>query len=153
MSALVAREIRGSDFAPARARADDWMGRPVGLVMHRLFFEQLGPHGVWLSHDDEPVGFLLGLISAADRRLAYVHFHIVDPARRGQGLGTRLYHEFGERAARRGATRIRALAPLWNAASIAFHERLGFAGGVERDYVGPGEDRRVFERTLPFQIR
>jgi ribosomal protein S18 acetylase RimI-like enzyme len=153
VSAVVAREVRGSDFAAARARADEWMGRPVGLVMHRLFFEQLGPHGVWLSRGDEPVGFLLGLLSAAEPDLAYVHFHIVDPARRGEGLGTRLYEEFGVRAAARGATRIRALAPLWNTPSIAFHERLGFAGEVYPDYVGPGEDRRVFERALPFSRR
>lgn len=153
MSDLVVREVRGSDFAAARARADDWMGRPVGLVMHRLFFDQLGPHGVWLESDDEPVGFLLGLISAAEPDLAYVHFHIVNPARRGEGLGTRLYHEFGARTHAAGAARVRALAPLWNTPSIAFHERLGFTGDVQPDYVGPGEDRRVFERPLPFENR
>ena len=151
MSGLEVRSIRTSDFVAARARVDEWMGRPVGLVMHRLFFDQLGPHGVWIARAGEPVAFLLGLISAAEPELAYVHFHIVDPRHRGERLGTRLYREFGARAAARGATRIRALAPLWNTASIAFHERLGFEGDVHRDYVGPGEDRRVFERPLPFE--
>lgn len=151
MSDWEIRPIRGSDFTAARVRADDWMGRPVGLVMHRLFFEQLGPHGVWIARDGNPVGFLLGLVSAADPELAYVHFHIVDPERRGEGLGARLYSEFGERAEAAGCRRIRALAPLWNEPSIAFHRRLGFAGDVHRDYVGPGEDRWVFERALPME--
>ena len=65
---------------------DGWFGHPVGLVMHRLFFEQLGPSGVWLEDGDgAPVGFLLGLVSEAEPDLAYVHMHVVDPAWRGQG--------------------------------------------------------------------
>lgn len=149
MSDISTRPIGPDDFAPARAVADRWMGREVGLVMHRLFFDQLGPHGVWATDRDELVGFLLGLISARDADLAYVHFHIVDPRRRGQGIGALLYRAFADRAHAAGCVRVRALAPLWNAPSIAFHRRLGFIGREERDYVGPGQDRIVFERALP----
>lgn len=145
-----ARAIRAEDFAVARAVADDWMGRPVGLVMHRLFFEELGPSGVWLEREDRPVGFLLGLASEADPDLAYVHFHAVDPAERRRGLGSLLYREFGARMHARGRTRVRALAPLWNTASQTFHERLGFVGTPSPGHVGPGQDRIVYERALPF---
>jgi len=76
----------------AREVVDGWFGHPVGLVMHRLFFEQLGPSGVWLEDErGAPVGFLLGLVSEADPELAYVHMHgrrsgLARPRRRGPAL-------------------------------------------------------------------
>jgi ribosomal protein S18 acetylase RimI-like enzyme len=150
---LTSRALRGSDFARARAVVDDWFGHPVGLVMHRLFFEQLGPSGVWLEDEDgAPVGFLLGLVSEADPELAYVHMHVVDPGWRGRGVGARLYREFGARAHARGCRRVRALAAPDRAASRRFHERLGFAGRLEVGYLGEGADRIVFERELPLDL-
>ena len=144
------RPLEAADFDAARAVADDWFGHPVGLTLHRLFFDQLGPHGVWIARDDgAPAGFLLGLVSASEPDLAYVHLHAVDPSLRGQGVGAALYREFGRRAAQRGCTRIRALAAPQREGSIAFHRALGFEGPLEAGYLGPGEDRIVFERALP----
>lgn len=145
-----ARPLRTADFDAARAVADGWFGHPVGLTLHRLFFDQLGPHGVWIAREDgAPAGFLLGLVSASEPDLAYVHLHAVDPALRGQGVGATLYREFGRRAAERGCTRMRALAAPHREGSIAFHRALGFEGPLEAGYLGPGEDRIVFERALP----
>lgn len=149
-SALPARPIRAADFDVARAVVDEWFDRPVGLVMHRLFFEELGPSGVWLGPDEAPAGFLLGLASESDPSLAYVHFHAVDPAWRRRGIGARLYREFGDRMAERGRTRVRALAPMWNTASQGFHESLGFVGTHSPEHVGPDQDRIVYERGIPF---
>ncbi len=147
---LTSRALRGSDFVRAREVVDAWFGHPVGLVMHRLFFEQLGPSGVWLEDEDgAPVGFLLGLVSEAEPDLAYVHMHVVDPAWRGRGVGALLYREFAGRAHARGCRRIRALAAPERAASRRFHERLGFAGRMEAAFLGEGADRIVFERALP----
>lgn len=146
---LNVRAVDGADFFVARAVVDGWFDRPVGLVMHRLFFEELGPSGVWLGKDDAPAGFLLGFASEADPRRAYVHFHAVDPAWRRKGVGGRLYREFGDRMASRGCTRVRALAPMWNTASHRFHESLGFVGTRSPAHVGPGQDRIVYERTIP----
>jgi ribosomal protein S18 acetylase RimI-like enzyme len=146
---IALRAIEADDFHAARAVADDWLGREVGLVMHRLFFDQLGPSGVWATRGSELAGFLLGLVSEREPDLAYIHFHAVSPALRRRGVGALLYREFGKRAHARGCRRVRALAPLWNEASIRFHERLGFAGMRAEGYVGPGQDRIVFERTLP----
>jgi L-amino acid N-acyltransferase YncA len=118
--------------------------------MHRLFFDQLGPSGVWLEDGDgAPVGFLLGLISEAEPDLAYVHMHVVAPGWRGTGAGARLYREFSARAAARGCRRVRALAAPERLASRRFHERLGFAGTPAPDHLGPGVDRIVYERALP----
>ncbi|MGE0026212.1 MAG: GNAT family N-acetyltransferase [Thermoleophilia bacterium] len=145
-----ARPLRGGDYPRARAVVDGWFGHPVGLVMHRLFFEQLGPSGVWLeTGDGAPAGFLLGLVSEAEPDLAYVHMHVVDPALRGRGLGEVLYREFAGRAGARGCRRIRALAAPGREASRRFHERLGFAGRWAPDHLGPGGDRWIYERALP----
>jgi ribosomal protein S18 acetylase RimI-like enzyme len=144
------RPLTADDFARARAVVDDWFGHPVGLVMHRLFFEQLGPTGVWIEDaHGRPVGFLLGLVSVAEPDLGYVHMHVVDPAWRGRGIGARLYRAFGRTAAARGATRVRALAAPERAASRRFHEGLGFRGREAPDHLGPGHHRIVYERDLP----
>jgi len=146
------RSLTGEDFAAARAVADDWFGRPVGLTMHRLFFEQLGASGVHAAPRGEPgrlAGVLLGLRSENDPGLAYVHFHMVDPAMRGRGVGRALYAAFGERMHAGGCTRVRALAAPTNGGSLRFHEALGFTGTFRSGYVGPGQDRIVFERPLP----
>lgn len=148
------RPLAGADFDEARAVADAWFGHPVGLTLHRLFFEQLGPSGVRASLPDDTdrmVGVLLGLRSEAEPDLAYVHFHMVDPAMRGRGVGRALYEEFGRAMQARGCRRIRALAAPGRDASRRFHEALGFAGVSFAGYVGPGEDRIVFERPLPFR--
>lgn len=148
--ALASRPLRADDFARARAVVDAWFGHPVGLVMHRLFFDQLGPSGVWLEDaEGAPVGFLLGLVSEAEPDLAYVHMHVVDPAWRGHGVGARLYGDFCARAHEAGCRRVRALAAPEREASRRFHERLGFAGRMEEGFLGPGVDRIVFERPLP----
>lgn len=151
MDALITRPLVADDFLAARAVADAWFGHPVGLTMHRLFFDQLGPYGVWAGDEDGTMcGVLLGLPSGADPALAYVHFHMVDPALRGRGVGARLYHAFGQAMHDRGCTRIRALAAPDRMASIGFHRALGFTGDLHPGYLGPGNDRIVFERALPF---
>jgi len=150
---LILRPLRADDYASAREVADAWFGHPVGLTMHLLFFDQLGPSGVHAAPADDPgrmVGVLLGLRSLAEPDLAYVHFHMVDPAMRGGGVGRALYEEFGRRMAAEGCRRIRALAGPARTGSIRFHEALGFQGTDRPGYLGPDQDRIVFERPLPF---
>jgi ribosomal protein S18 acetylase RimI-like enzyme len=147
--ALVTRALRAGDFDDARRVADEWFGHPVGLTMHRLFFDQLGGSGVWIGTEDGVmVGVLLGLRSQPEPDLAYIHFHMVDPTWRGQGVGSRLYTTFFERMAGLGCTRVRALAAPTRTASIRFHEALGFSGRHQDGYLGPGEDRVIFERPI-----
>ena len=144
------RPLVAADFVAARAVAEAWFGHPVGLTLHRLFFDQLGPGGVWIARaDGSPAGFLLGMVSLSEPDLAYVHLHAVDPALRGQGVGATLYRWFGEQAMAKGCTRIRALAAPQREGSIAFHRALAFDGPLVADYLGAGEDRIVFERALP----
>jgi len=153
MSIWQMRTLTGDDFDDARAVADAWFGHPVGLTMHRLFFDQLGTTGLRLAHIDTPevlVGVLLGFASQADPALAYIHFVMVDPEVRGTGAASTLYREFGRRMADRGCRRVRSLAGPARTASIAFHESLGFIGTFAPEYLGPDQDRIIFERPLPF---
>lgn len=150
---LVLRPLTAADFAVARAVADAWFGRPVGLTMHRLFFDQLGPAGLRAADAADPrrmLGVLLGFASLAEPELAYIHFVMVDPAVRGRGIAGALYREFGRRMAAQGCRRVRTLAAPTNGRSLRFHESLGFVGAFASEYVGPGQDRVVFERALPF---
>jgi ribosomal protein S18 acetylase RimI-like enzyme len=150
---LVLRPLGAEDFAEARVVADDWFGRPVGLTMHRLFFDQLGPTGLRaaaVADPDRMLGVLLGFASLADPALAYIHFVMVDPQARGTGVARTLYHEFGQRMFASGCRRVRTLAAPTNGRSLRFHESLGFVGTFASQYVGPGQDRIVFERALPF---
>lgn len=153
-SGLVVRALRGGDFEAARAVADAWFGRPVGLTMHRLFFDQLGAWGVHAATVADPermAGVLLGLRAQAEADLAYIHFHMVDPALRGRGVGRALYAAFCDRMHGAGCTRVRALAAPTNGGSLRFHEALGFQGTFRSQYLGPGQDRVVFERALPLE--
>jgi ribosomal protein S18 acetylase RimI-like enzyme len=149
VSSLVTRSLCGTDFDDARAVADEWFGHPVGLTMHRLFFDQLGSSGVWIGTDTGVmVGVLLGLRSQAEPELGYIHFHMVDPAWRGAGVGSRLYLTFFDQMSELGCTRVRALASPTRTASLRFHESLGFSGRRQNDYLGPGQDRVIFERSI-----
>jgi len=148
----VLRPLGAADFAEARAVADAWFGRPVGLTMHRLFFDQLGTSGVRAASVAEPgrmLGVLLGFASLNDPELAYIHFVMVDPEARGTGVARALYYEFGQRMFAAGCRRVRTLAAPTNGRSLRFHESLGFTGTFASGYVGPGQDRVVFERSLP----
>ena len=150
---LELRPLRAADFAEARAVADAWFGRPVGLTMHRLFFDQLGTSGLRAAPVEDPdrmLGVLLGFASGNEPGLAYIHFVMVDPAARGTGVARALYHEFGRRMFAEGCHRVRTLAAPTNGRSLRFHESLGFTGTFASEYVGPGQDRVVFERPLPF---
>ena len=51
-----------------------------------------------------------------------------------------------------GCRRVRTLAGPTNGRSLRFHESLGFVGTYASEYVGPGQDRVVFERALPFAL-
>ena len=65
------------------------------------------------------------------------------------GTDLDLYTEFGARMAARGCRRVRALAAPEREGSRRFHEALGFRGRLAPGYLGPGQDRIVYERSLP----
>jgi ribosomal-protein-alanine N-acetyltransferase len=75
----------------------------------------------------------------------------IDPARRGQGLGTQLLKEMLERAGHEEPYTLEVRTS--NAAAIALYERFGFraAGTRPRYYTDTGEDALIMWRTTGTQ--
>ena len=137
---LALRPLRAGDFAEARRVADAWFGRPVGLTMHRLFFDQLGPSGLRAAAADDPdrmLGVLLGFASLAEPELAYIHFVHGGSGgpRHGRRAGalSRVRAADARRRLPRGCARWR---PRPTGARCAFTSRSGSPGRSRRSTSG-----------------
>ena len=133
--------------------------RELALLLPRLFLQHFATTSLVAETDDGAVaGFLVGLHSADDPELAYVHFVGIEPGHRGSGLARRLYDTFFEAAAAAGRRTVKAVTSPGNQGSIAFHRKLGFRlepgdtvvgeVPVHSDYDGPGQDRVCFVQDL-----
>jgi ribosomal protein S18 acetylase RimI-like enzyme len=143
------RAARPGDYDAIAAAIDEWWGRPVLGALPRLFLDHFHHTSLVVDGPGGPVAFLVGILSPADERRAYIHFCGVAPARRRQGLAGLLYTEFFALAQADGRTMVSAVTAPVNAGSISFHESLGFTvTGPVRDYNGPGRDLIVFQRAL-----
>ena len=156
-------QLSEADFDYLSLRLDEWWGgRSMSAMLPRLWFKHFSETS-FVARDEagRPVGFLVGYIQNNDEAAAYVHFIGVDPAKRGRGLGSRLYQHFEEKVVSAGCSRIEAVTSPSNQHSLAFHEALGFvavepngsttlpsnAQGV-RDYDGVGESRVILRKPL-----
>lgn len=146
--AVVIRNARPADHARVVAVVDAWWGgRPMAAMLPRLFFTHFGETSFVAEDGGELAGFLCGFRSQSYAEEAYVHFIGIDPARRGSGLGRRLYERFFEAVAPRSI--IRAVTSPLNTQSVAFHRALGFE--VERTdgaYDGPAEPRVLLVKRI-----
>ncbi|MEU3710400.1 GNAT family N-acetyltransferase [Streptomyces catenulae] len=148
--------------------------RELSLLLPRLFLQFFSRTSLILEEPGRPGSpgdageaggegrvraFLVGFHAPENESDAYIHFVGVHPALRGQGVGRQLYAAFFERAAAAGRTDVRAIVSPGNAASLAFHQAMGFVPEgdgdrvvdglpVHADYDGPGEDRVCFRRRL-----
>jgi N-acetylglutamate synthase-like GNAT family acetyltransferase len=153
------RQAEVRDYDPIIQVIDDWFdGRPQAGKLHRLFFEHFQPTSFVLEENAKIVGFLVGFRSQTTPTQGYVHYVGIHPAKRGQGLGRRLYERFFAVARQLGCAEVRAITSPVNKGSIAFHTRMGFAilpGDAEIDgiavtsnYDGRGADRVRFQRAI-----
>ncbi|MEV6390470.1 GNAT family N-acetyltransferase [Nocardia xishanensis] len=143
------RPATSGDYDAVVAVVDAWWGRAVSASLPRLFFDHFAATSLVAECDGELAGFLVGFLSADHPEEAYVHFAGVHPARRGSGLGRRLYHRFIDGARLDGRTVIRAITSPRNSGSVAFHEAMGFeVGEPVRGYNGPGRDMVTFVLSL-----
>lgn len=161
------RHPTAEDHGRVLAVLDEWWGDFGGaagsqqraLLLPRLYFQHFTDTSYVVERaDGRLVAFLVGFLSPAHREVAYIHFVGVDPALHRSGLARGLYTRFFECAAARGARSVRCITSPGNSASLAFHNRLGFAVepsqtlvegvAVQRDYDGPGLDRVAFTRSL-----
>lgn len=145
------RHAEPADYGRVIGRVNAWWGgRPMAPMLPKLFFVHFeGTSFVADGEDGQLAGFLIGFQSQTNPTDAYIHFVGVDPERRGQGLGRRLYEEFFETARAHGCSVVHCVTSPANEASVAFHKAMGFViEGLAEDYDGPGEDRVLLARPL-----
>jgi ribosomal protein S18 acetylase RimI-like enzyme len=158
-------ELKESDFPHISKNLDAWWGgRNMVPMLPKLWFKDFASTSFVIRNEKyQPIAFLVGYISQADKSKAYVHFIGVDPEHRTEGLGRSLYEAFATKAHGLGANRIEAVTSPINTTSLRFHESLGFmakeSGGEmilptqasgHKDFDGVGEDRVLLVRPLPF---
>ncbi len=108
--------------------------------------------------DGELAGFIISFASQTHPQTGYLHLVWVSPERRLSGLARTMYTRVFALLRGRGCTRVEAVTRPSNAASLAFHEHLGFTpvpggeplpqAGDARDGADPSRDRITLERAL-----
>ncbi len=126
---MILRPASRQDLESLRAVLVEWWdGRDLTGLLQPLFLENFASTSLIAEDPDTGLaGFLVGFPSADDPSSAYVHFVAVAPHHRGAGLGRRLHDEFAARMSASGVTSVRCVTSPVNAASVAFHQRIGFA--------------------------
>lgn len=142
------RPATPADYDRIIAVVDDWWGREVHGVLPRLFLDHFHRTSLIAENGDDLAGFLIGFLSPSLPDTAYIHFAGVDPSHRGTGLARHLYETFYALARADGRTTVRALTSPQNAASIAFHEAIGFTVTRAPAHDGPAKDKILFHRTI-----
>ena len=120
-------------------------------------YRQVGGGTAFVIRDSHGVAaYLFGFLSQAEP-VGYIHLTAVRSDCRRKGYASALHRHFCDTARAKGCTAVKAIALPSNAASVAFHTRMGMrmlgapnAQGVkvEKDHSGPGEDRVVFWKDL-----
>jgi len=149
MALVNVRSARPTDYDAIAAVADAWWGRPILGVLPRLFLDHFHRTSFVAERDDTLAGFLVGFCSPSEPDEAYIHFLGVAPAERRHGLAHRLYDEFFELARAEHRSVVRAVTSPTNAASIAFHRRMGFSVSDPIPQPNqPGHELVYFRRSL-----
>lgn len=151
MSTFSIRHAQPSDYGRVIQHVNAWWGgRDMAPMLPKLFFLHFEGTSFVAEREDATIaGFLIGFLSQTDDSEAYVHFVGIAPELRGSGLGRALYERFFESAKEHGRTVVRCVTSPSNAASVAFHDALGFTvDRVAKDYDGPGEDRVLLVKHL-----
>ena len=159
---LGVRPITKTDFDVIVQVVDHWWEGPISALVHPMFFYELGKFARVvedLANGGRVVGFLLGFIVPASEAMprvdgapahavGYVHLVGIDPPYRRQGVARALYQEFAASCAAAGCHHLKAITNVGNVGSARFHQALGWTGGEDPDYAGPGRRRIVFNKTI-----
>ena len=140
------------------ALQDWWGGRDLTAMLPRLFLNHFNDTSLIIENKDQMIGFLIGFMSPALKKEAYVHFMGVHPDFRKKGFGKTLYERFFDVCRKQGRTVIRACTSPVNIGSVAFHQKIGFkveSGNdtingipVTRDYNRAGDHKVLFTKFI-----
>ena len=142
------RQMGKADFDEIVRVIDTWWGGPTATLAHPVYFYELGQHARVMEHEGQLVGFLFGFVSDGDPPLGYVHLVGIHPRYRRQQVGRRLYASFEQACQRAQCRMMKAITPVGNKGSRAFHRALGWREQVIEDYAGPGRARVVFYKEI-----
>ena len=156
---MVIRNAVEADYIKVISVINDWWGgRQMADMLPRLFFKHFGETSFIVEENGEMLGFLVGFISPAYPKEAYVHFLGVNPHYRRQGIGRRLYQHFDNQVKEKGVDTVHLVTSIVNKTSIAYHTKVGFSidegdcvvDGVQvhTDYDGIGSKMVVFTKQI-----
>ena len=149
LMSVIQRFATPADFDQIVAVVDEWWGRSVSHAIPRLFLDHFHTTSFVLHERQKLVAFLIGFLSPADSRVAYIHFVGVAPGARKKGFAAKLYQEFFDLALADGRTEIHAITAPINTGSIEFHRRLGFTVSEPfENYKQPGKAHVLFKKRL-----
>lgn len=156
---LRVRTAAPSDHAAIMAVMPDWWGgRDIRASLPKVFLMHFWNTSFILENDGKMIGFLIGFLSPANDKEAYIHFCGIHPDYRKQGLGKLLFERFYELCRENGRTVVRSCTSPVNKGSIDFHVRMGFpiepgdgvidGTPVTLDYNRPGDHKVLFVKHL-----
>jgi GNAT superfamily N-acetyltransferase len=123
----ILRYLEVTDFQPIVVVVDEWWnGRPVAILLQKLFFIHFRPTSFVIEEQGEIQGFLVGFRSQTTSTHAYIHFVGTHPQHRGKGIGRQLYQHFFEVVREFGCTEVFSITTPVNKGSIVFHRLMGF---------------------------
>jgi len=124
-----------------------WGERDLSPLHHPLLVHDFGETAfVVPGADGQVLGYLFGLLTP--QRVGYSHLVAVREGHRREGHARALYEEFERVARAHGALALKAFTQPQNDRSVAFHTALGFSAREVPGYVGPGETRTIFWKSL-----
>lgn len=159
MNHSLIRNAEADDYQAIIRAVDEWWGgRPMTLMLPKLFLVHFRPTSFVAEDEGRIVGFVIGLASQSIPDEGYIHFLGVHPDSRRHGLGRRLYERVFDSMQSVGCHTVRSVTSPVNRGSIAFHFKMGFkpensdtlVDGIPifEDYDGPGEHRVLFSKLL-----
>ena len=125
-----------------------WGGRAMQHLVQPLFFQHFQQTSFIFEQQQDMRAFLIGFLSQTNPSIAYIHLVGVHPDDRTKGLARTLYTHFFEVVQQVGCESVQCITSPTNEASIRFHETLGFTSQQVNHYIGDGQARIVFHKTL-----
>lgn len=158
---MLLRTATPADYQPIISVLNSWFGgRQVADKLPKLFFDHFHKTSFVAEENGQILGFVMGFLSPASEREAYIHFVGVHPDHRKHGLARTLYNRFFEVMREHKREMVSCVTSPINRTSIAYHTRMGFnidpagAGKTEDgipyhiDWDGPGEHRVKFVKRI-----
>lgn len=145
---MLARALTKADYDHIVQVIDKWSAGPTAILVHPVFFHELGELAKVVDHEQQLVGFLFGFVSSMEPGTGYIHLVGIHPEFRRRGIARMLFQSFEQDCRAKNCKRLKSMAMPGNDTLMAFHRSLGWNSTLVDDYAGPARSRIVFEKRL-----